>query len=353
MDSRPILRTRVNPHDFERLKRRLGYALLAVVVVTIVGTVGFLVIGGDEYTVIDAVYMTVITLTTVGYSEIIDMSQNPAGRVFTVVLLMSGMGIIAYSVPQIAAFAIEGHLLNIFTRRRMEKAISKLSAHHVVCGDTALASYVVGEMVRTDRKVVLVSPDEEHDDLTEELGVEVPQLSGDPTHDQALEYAGIDRARGLVSCMRSDKDNILVVLTARRLNANLRIVAAAEEPETEEKLRTAGADAVVSPSRIGGLRMASELVRPTVVSFLDTMLRDQRSSLRVEEVVVPREAAPGRTLRSLKVDELPGAMLLAVRRGPDEGFEFKPDLDLEIEAGMTLVVMSDAAGRAKVEERVR
>ena len=157
-----------------------------------------------------------------------------------------------------------------------------------------------------------------------------------------------------MACMESDKDNVFVVLTARRLAPAVRIVASTERIETEAKLTSVGANAVVSPSRIGGLRIASELVRPQVVSFLDQMLRDKRSSLRVEEVTVLEEARmASRTVGGLKVNEIDGAVLLAVRHPETGAFEFKPSPETPLEPGMTLVVMADAEGISRLEKRLR
>ena len=145
--------------EFHRLKKRLGIAFASLVAVTGIGAVGFWVIGGGEYGLIDAIYMTVITLTTVGFTEVIDMSANPGGRIFTIGLLMLGMGIVAYSVPMMAAFLIEGQLHHIFRRRRMEKSIAQLSDHYVVCGDKASSWYVAEELIGTGRSTVVVTPD--------------------------------------------------------------------------------------------------------------------------------------------------------------------------------------------------
>jgi voltage-gated potassium channel len=314
-------RCSVNPRDlaeFNRLRRRLAISVVALVCVTVVGVVGFAVIGSSEHGLLDALYMTIITLTTVGFAEIIDMSNSPGGRAFTLALLLVGFAIVLYAVPMMTAFVIEGQLLNVFERRRMEKSIAAMSDHYVVTAGAAEAGHVVEELVKTGRRVVLVSPEGTR---PPETGSAVPVVTGDPTDDSALTDAGIERAAGFVACMESEKDNILAVLTARRLAPKLRIVAATERAETEGKLLTAGVDAVVSPNRIGGLRMASEMVRPKVVSFLDNMLRDEKGGLRVEEVTVqPETSVVGESLES------------------------------RLEPGMTLIVMTNVEGRNRLEK---
>lgn len=353
MKRRPTRSTRTREFaELERIRRRLTIALAALVIVTGIGIIGFSIIGGRGHSLVDAIYMTVITLTTVGFGEIIDMSHNPAARLFTVGLLLVGMGIVAYAVPMLSAFVIEGQMLHIFTRRRMETLIGRLTGHVLVCGNTPAAEHLAEELVRTDRRLVVVTPPGTASPAFERLG-NIPRIEGDPSDDATLLEAGIDRAAGIVACMDHDKDNILVALAARRLAPRARIVAATESRDTEAKLRTVGADAVVNPSRIGGLRMASELVRPHVVSFLDRMLRDERSSLRVEEITVPADSpAAGRPLRWLGIDDMDGAMLVALRRDPSGEYEFKPSPQTTVAAGMTLIVMADADGRQRVVRRL-
>jgi voltage-gated potassium channel len=340
--------------EFYRLRRRLRLAFGALVLVTAVGVLGFLLIGGAGQGIVNAIYMTIITLTTVGFGEIIDMSSNPAGRVFTVVLLLVGMGIVAYTVPMAAAFVIEGQLHNIFARRRMQKTIAEMANHHIVCGDTTACWHVAEELIRTNREVVVVAPTAEAlAEARHRLG-DCLGIVGDPSSDEVLLEAGAERAAGIVVCTNNDKDNVLGVLTARRLAPRARIIAATEQPETEVKLQTVGADVVVSPSRIGGLRMASALVRPTVVTFLDKMLREKGGTLRVEEVTIPKDAhVSDRTLAGLEVDEVAGAMLLAVRHPETGEFTFKPPPDTSLTAGMTLVVMADPGGLDRLRKRFR
>ena len=351
----PTNRRRQSPQlaEFLRIRRRLGQAVLALILVTAAGVLGFSIISGGEHSLIDAIYMTVITLTTVGFGEIIDMSNNPAGRLFTVALLLVGMGIVAYTVPMLAAFLIEGQLLHIFARRRMDKDIGRMAGHFIVCGETAAAWYVAEELKLSGRSLVVVAPTEGASEGAYERLGDVPRVVGDPSDDEVLQEAGIERAGGVVVCMENDKDNVLVTLTARRLAPSARIVASTESRETEVKLRGAGADAVVSPSRIGGLRMASELVRPQVVSFLDQMLRDPRTSLRVEEIAIPDDSPViGKTVGFLNVNQLDGTVLLAVRTQGGQVL-FKPAPDTPLDRGAILIAMVDAAGRSRIEHRLR
>lgn len=347
----PRLRS-LRQNEFERMRRRLAFAALSLVLLFIVGTVGYLQFAAEDQGLIDAFYFTVITLTTVGFGETIRLEANPAGQLFTIALLIGGMGIVAYTVPLIAAFLIEGHFLSAFTRRRMQNKIAAMKDHYIVCGGTPSALHVASELMRTERPVVLVAPSTEEAELAVHQFGDLAMVVGDPSDDEVLLQAGIERASGVVTCVGSDKDNVIVSLTARRLAPSIRIVGSAEQPQNEAKMRTAGANAVVSPSRIGGLRMASELVRPTVVTFLDTMLRDKSQSLRVEEVTIPDGFAPDRTVASLGVEEIASALLLAVVPVGGGAFEFNPPPERKAEPGMRLVVMVSAGGREALEKHL-
>ncbi|MFC1545514.1 potassium channel family protein [Gemmatimonadota bacterium] len=340
--------------EFHRIQKRLELAILALILVTVIGVTGFMLIGKGEYKLVDATYMTVITLTTVGFSEVIDMSANPAGRVFTMFLLLGGMGIAAYTMLTLASFVIEGQLRHIFTRRQMQRRIGRMKDHFIVCGDTFAMWYVTEELTKTGRSVVLVASSQESiDEATERLG-DIPVVVGEPSDDDVLIEAGVIEATGIVFSMADEKDNLLGVLTARRLSPGLRIIASTERPETIAKLRSAGADAIVSPTHIGGMRMASELIRPTVVSFLDQMLRVGGGSLRVEEVKIGKDSPfIGQTLLSLFSKEINGILLLAVHTPGREDSDFKPPMSTVLESGMRLIIMTDVEGREKLEERIQ
>jgi voltage-gated potassium channel len=233
----------------------------------------------------------------------------------------------------------------------MLKAIAAMQGHFVVCGDTPESWHVAEEMLRTRRPMVFVGPSEEAVEPVRRKDPSLPAIVGDPDHDAVLESAGIGRAAGVVFAMENEKDNVIGVLTARRLAPRARIVSTSHTPETEAKLGAVGADAVVTPERIGGLRLASVLVRPAVVTFLDRMLRQKGGALRVEEVRVP-ESAVGRTLESLRLDDVPGALLVALSHAGHEDFSFKPAPSTALMAGDVLVLMVDADGLARVRDRL-
>ena len=318
-----------------RLRNAAGAALLAVVV----GTAGYLVIGEGRHGVIDALYMTVISLTTVGYGEIIPMDQHPLGRVFTMVLLVTGLGILAYFATTLTAFVIEGHFGRVLWRKRMHKQIAETKEHIIVCGDRIVAAHVIDELRRVQRAVVSIMPAGSALHPLQTEG-ELLQIEGDPADEDVLKEAGIMRAAGLVSAIESDRENVLVTLTARQSNPIMRIVAMLVEAKNDAKLRRAGADAVVNTSMIGGLRIASEMIRPTVVTFLDSMLRDRDKNLRIEEITVgPSSAAIGKRIGDLQINQAPGLLLLALVAPGGRERNFKPADSLVVEQGAVLLVM--------------
>jgi voltage-gated potassium channel len=333
----------------EALRPALRSALL-IAGLFVVGTVGYKVIGGAGASWLDALYMTTITLTTVGYGEVVDLEGSPGGRLFTIALLLTGVGTFVYFVSNVTAFLVEGTLDRIFSRRRMSRMIDQLRAHYLVCGGGNTGLHVIHELLATRRPFVLVERDPGRiGELQRSLGEEFPALAGDATDDATLVAAGIGRAQGLITCLGEDKDNLVVAFSARALRPALRIVARCLNDADEEKLRRAGADAVVSPNRIGGLRLVSEMVRPAAVSFLDTMLRGRDAALRVEEVTIaPGSALAGSSVAALARRAIPGLLLLALRRG-DGTWHYHPDDAARLAAGMGLIFIADPAARAAVE----
>ncbi|MFI5360631.1 MAG: potassium channel family protein [Elusimicrobiota bacterium] len=263
-----------------------------------VGTLGYKLIEG--WSLFDALYMTVITVGTVGYGETHPLST--AGRAFTIFLILGGIGLFTYGFSTIAAVVIEGQLSEAIRRRRMEKKIQELSGHFVVCGAGHTGGVICAELRKTGRRFVVVDRDQSAiDKLAERLGGDFPHIAGDGSDDEVLRRAGVERATGVFAVLATDQDNAFVVLSAKVLNPKARVLACQKSLGVREKLMRSGADGVVDPEFIGGLRLASEMIRPLTVGFLDSMLREKETHVRFDEVTVPPTSAlVGREIGAVK-----------------------------------------------------
>ncbi len=305
--------------------------LLMLLAILLAGALGYHFIEGWSF--FDAFYMTVITLATVGYGETHPLS--PVGRAFTIFLILGGIGIITYGLTSVTALLVEGEMNGYLRRRRMHRAIGKLKGHFIVCGGGKNGRYVIEELRRTKRNVVVV--EKNRDRLQEFIDHGVLALEGDATSDEVLREAGIAHAAGLVATLPEDRDNMFVVITARGLSPTIRIVAKIDDVNVKEKFIRSGADSAVSASFIGGLRMASELIRPETVSFLDTMLRDS-SNFRVEDVPVG-PAYVGKTIKECEPLASAGVLVVAVKHGQE--YAFNPKSHTKLKEGDTLIVIGD------------
>jgi voltage-gated potassium channel len=332
-------------HAKIRRKALIAGGLLALVLG--VGTAVYKHIGGEQATLVDSLYMVVITIATIGYGEIIDLSHSPGGRIFTMFLSFTGVGIMTYIMMSLTAFVVEGELNEAFRRRKMEKRIEKLRDHYIVCGADGVGTHVARELLATQRPYIVVDVDREKIDRLHG-GEDGPAfVVGDATDNETLEKAGIKRAHGLFAVTGDDNQNLVISLSARQLNPKIRVVARCEDARNSEKMHRAGADSAVSPTRIGGLRIASEMLRPAVVSFLDVMLRHEDLALRIEELAVP-EPMVGRQLATLNLHRFRKLLLLAVRTG--DGWTYNPQRDYVMQAGETLVFMGSPEERVQLEQ---
>ncbi|HEY3236267.1 MAG TPA: potassium channel family protein, partial [Polyangiaceae bacterium] len=266
--SRPYARTTV---------RRVGYAITLFTSVTLIGGALIWVYGDGEYTLAKSIYFSLITVTTVGFGELPNMDGHAGARVVTAFTLISGVVAIALFQSTLTTFLIEGVMEKALRRRRMERKIEALSKHTVVAGAGRTGRYIVEELVHAKSHFVVIDTDEAKlEKINQELGGQLLYIVGDATDDHVLTAAGIERATGVITALPDDRDNLFVTLSVRSVNPKTRIVAKVVEIENEGKIVRAGADSTVSPHRIGGLRLVSELLRPRVTEFLDRMLRARK-----------------------------------------------------------------------------
>ncbi len=332
------------------IKHRLQLVILLIILVILVGTLGYYAMFGGQYTIMDCLYMTVISITSVGYGEIIEITGNVPAEIFTMVLITFGMGIILYGLGAVTAILIEGELSGILRKKKMEKAIGRLQNHIIVCGGGQTGLPVIMELVKNNESVVMVEADQASIDRCLAIMEDLPYIQGDATEDENLLAAGIESARGIAICLPSDKDNLYITMASRMLNSKVRIISSLVNVKLIPKLTKAGANSVVSPNTIGALRIASEMIRPTVVDFLDSMLRSKQGNLRIHQLVITQgTAAIGRTLGNSGLSERFGLLVLGAKK-PGREIQFNPGAKLQIEPGLTMIVMGDVDNIADAQK---
>ncbi len=321
-------------------KKRIYLSLTLFFAVFLIGVIGYKIVGGADWTFFDCLYMTAITVSTVGYGEVLDISANPAARAFTIIFILVSLGTIAFAVTSITSFIVEGELKNILGRRRMEKEIAKLVDHYIVCGSDETAQTIIQELVLTQKKFVVVEPLQEKIERLSTKG-DILFVHGDPTEDSILAEAGIERAKGILLSLPNDEANLFVSISARSLNPDIRIVTKGIDVKSHKKMFKAGSDAVVSPSFIGGMRMVSEMIRPAVVTFLDMMLREREEILRFEEILVKEGSSlSGKTIEEAGIEKETGSLLVAIRKAGSSNYSFNPPKKTEIHKDDILVLIA-------------
>ena len=320
--------------------RTIGALLLVVVMI---GTAGYHYIEGWPW--FDGFYMVVTTLTTIGYQEVHPLSH--AGRVFNVFVILAGVSLLLLGVGALSQALLEFELQSFFGRRRMEREIGRLEGHFIICGMGRVGRSVARELARKPVPFVMVENAEtKRQRYTSENWLVV---AGDATVEQTLRQAQIERARGLIAATTTDATNLYIVLTARGLNPHLKIIARASEDSAEKHLLTAGADSVVSPYSFAGQRIAQSLLRPHVVSFLDTATTHLGMDLEIGEIhITPDSSFAGKTLESSRIRQERGVIVLAIKRR--EGMRFNPAPDERIEPDDCLIAMGEPAQLRQLEQ---
>lgn len=315
------------------LIRQLRLALLLFLAVLATGTLGYILIEG--WTLREALYMTIITVTTVGYSEVNPLSA--AGEYFTMFVALAGAGTAFYLLLATTEYIVEGHLRRFLTERKMERDIKKLKDHYILCGYSLVGENVAEEFEKSKTPFVVVESNPER--LKDCLDRGYYCIEGDASSKDVLYMAGVDRARGLVAAFDSDADNVFVVLTARVLNKNLIIVAQSVFDESREKLLHAGANRVVSPSSIGGKRMAAMLLRPLVSEYIDVVSLGDEIEFRLEGLEITKDSSVrGKTIGEADIRERTGAVILAVKKKTGD-FNTAPTSKTVLEESDELVVL--------------
>ena len=328
--------------------RRLAYGSVLLLIITVIGTLGYHEIGSPNATWVDSFYMTFITIATIGYGEIVDLSQHPMGRLFTVFISVLGIGTLSYLFSMVVALLIDADLNAGLRKKRMEKEIAGLSDHYVICGIGRVGSNVATELLKTKRPFVVIESDREALDNWLEHHPKTLHLHDDAADDDALHKAGAGRAAGVFAVTGDDSHNLMVALSVKMSDPKVRVVVRLHDIRNTKKARRAGADEIVSPDFTGGMRIASAMVRPHVVNFMDKMLHSDEG-LRVEEVIVPNGFDP--TPLATLIPKSRDYLLMAIQENGK--WLFNPADDHPVLGGATLVVMANPEGRAHIEKLVR
>jgi len=322
------------------LKRRFYSLIVTIILVVLIGSSGYYLLFGGKHAYVDCLYMTVISLTSVGYGEVIPICGNVSAQVFTMLLITVGLGVILYGISALTALFIEGEVSGLLREQKMKKAIEKLTDHYIVCGGGETGFPLLMELVKNGETAVLIEQDESKIEICKIIE-NLMYIKGDATDDGNLVAAGIEHARGLLIALPSDKDSLYVTMSARMLNQKVRIISRVANPMLEPKLVKAGADGVVSPNFIGALRMASEMIRPVAVNFLDRMLRSEDQDLRIHEIpITEKSGLSGQTIAQSGLKDKFRLLVLGLR-GKSGDLDFNPSPEEKIEPGMVMIVMGE------------
>jgi voltage-gated potassium channel len=326
------------------MTNNLKTALIIIAALIAVGSVGFHVIEG--WGLLESIYVTVMTLTTVGYGDFAPQSRT--GMVFTMALVAVGVGTMLYTVGLVAQTMVEGRLMNLMGRGKMEKAIEKMSNHYIICGCGRIGMLITRELAAEKVPFVVVDNRPGVIERLQEEGVVF--LQGDATHDKSLIDAGIKRAKGIVCVLPTDAQNLYVILTAKELNPDIWVLARSEEEQSERRLLRAGADRVISPYTLGGNRMAMAILRPAMLDFIEITTRRQSLELRMDELPIC-EGSPiiGKSLEESEIRQRYGLIIVAVKK--DSGkMIFNPMASYLIESGDKLIALGEEDNVTKLSQ---
>lgn len=347
-----VRRARRVPTVWEKVVARLLTAALLLTAVIVGGGLVLYALGRGRWSFAEALYLSLITVSTVGYRELDGMDQVHLSYVATGTIIVAGLVAVAYFQSIMTALLVDGFIGERLRERRMQKKVDGRSDHIVVAGAGSTGIHAIEELYASREDFVVIDRDRDvleriSRDLT---GGEMLYVVGDATEDAVLLAAGVSRCRGVVAALTEDKDNLFVTLSARSLNARARIVSKVIAPDSAPKMVRAGANATVSPNMMGGRRLASEIVRPTVVAFIDKMLRE-RDALRLEEVAVP-DGSPllGKPLWEIETEKM---NLLVVALRVDTNFIYNPEPGTLIEVGSELVVLGSSSNVTRLRALLR
>lgn len=324
--------------------KNLILSFLLTLLIIFIGTTGYIII--EDWNILDALYMTVITLTTVGYGEVHDVSKM--GRIFTIFLVFFGFGFIIYVAGAVVQFMVEGRIRAILGRKILDRKINRLKNHYIVCGYGRIGRVLCKRLIIEPIDLVVVESNEDLVPVMEEDNV--LYVFGDAADDTNLLKAGIKRAKGLVAVLATDADNVFLVLTARQINPDLNIIARAGREKSKAKLLAAGANTVESPYDKGAISMAQRIIRPTVTSFLDFAFAHNRKDIQMEEIPVSASSnLVNIMLKDSGIRQNYNLILIAIKK-PDGSMLFNPSFEITIQPDDTVIAVGENENLNKLEK---
>lgn len=325
-------------------KRKIKFILYAFSLLLIIGTVGYMILLDVDF--VDALYMTVITVSTVGFGEVGTTSNS--SEIFSVIMIFLGVGIVGYAFTTLVAMFVEGKVSDLWKGSKMDRKISALSDHYIICGSGELAEVIIKKFIDENLDFVVIT--DKREDLDDYSHHNILVVEGQSTEESVLLHAGIEKAKGLVATMETEVDNIVTVLTARNLNNKIYIISNAITKSGNEKLLKVGANKTLSAIEISGNRMASLMIKPNIISFLDVVTRVGDVELDLEEVIVKKGSyLENKTLIEAEIPRKTGLTVLAIKKIEDKKMLFNPPIDYTFKIGDVLIIL----GREEQVDKLR
>ena len=325
-------------------KRKIKFILYAFSLLLIIGTVGYMIL--LDVDIVDALYMTVITVSTVGFGEVGTTSNS--SEIFSVIMIFLGVGIVGYAFTTLVAMFVEGKVSDLWKGSKMDRKISGLNDHYIICGSGELAEVIIKKFIDENLDFVVIT--DKREDLDDYSHHNILVVEGQSTEESVLLHAGIEKAKGLVATMETEVDNIVTVLTARNLNNKIYIISNAITKSGNEKLLKVGANKTLSAIEISGNRMASLMIKPNIISFLDVVTRVGDVELDLEEVIVKKGSyLENKTLIEAEIPRKTGLTVLAIKKIEDEKMLFNPPIDYTFKIGDVLIIL----GREEQVDKLR
>lgn len=315
-------------------KKRIKWIFISLFLLITISTIGYWTMLDIPFT--DALYMTIITISTVGYKEVVDMT--PMAKLFSIFVIFGGIGIVGYTFTSLEIIILESNFKSIRRNKVIKRKIEGMEKHIIIAGGSESTDVIIKRFIHSKKDFVIIEKDKEK--FENFIEKEVPALLGDATMEETLTRAGIARASGFISTLHTDADNIVAVLTARHMNKDLYIVSRAIDKNAREKLLKAGADNTVSSNEIGGNRMASLVLRPTIISFLDTITRAGGVELDLEDVVIGKDSSMcNQSLKQIQIPQKIGLTVLATKKHDESKMRFNPDPNEAFAPGDAIIVL--------------